>query len=145
MTNAKTMCFRDNILYNYNRKRGMYEFNIPEKKLFCVNFDDASIMSQFYPVVQSLSKDTLISYINTLSNSSYSQILSNNTFYVIPTPIYFYKWGDIITVYNITKSSYYDLFFFVKQPGPYGECVKNKIIRFWNNVPTISCRNFIVI
>ena len=139
------MCFNPNILYNYNRKRGMNEFNIPERNLFCVNFDDSSIMDQFYKTVQKLDNNTLTGYVSSVSDPKLKSILVNTSLYfTVVRPQYLYLWGDAISLYNITKTTSHDIILYRKQAGAYGECVTNGVISYWYNIPTFSCKNTVV-
>jgi hypothetical protein len=143
-TNYKTICFNNNLLYTYNRKRGMNEFNIPQKNLFCVNIDDSSIMDQFYQIVHSLDKSTLTTYVSTISDAVWKSVNYNISLYNLLPPKYSYLWGNEISLYNMTPSNSHDLIYFTKTVGPYGECLNNGVIKFWNNIPVFSCRNKIV-
>jgi hypothetical protein len=143
-TNYKTICFNNNLLYTYNRKRGMNEFNIQQKNLFCVNIDDSSIMDQFYQIVHSLDNSTLTTYVSTISDAMWKSLNYNISLFQLFPPKYSYLWGNEIALYNMTPTNSHDLIYFTKTLGPYGECLNNGVIKFWNNIPVFSCRNKIV-
>ena len=147
LSNSKTYCLNNNILYNYNRKRGMSEFNISD--LFCVIFDDYSIMDEFYLLVQNYNVSTFNSYVSTVSDPKLDSIINNNStlFYVNPV-VYVNKnafnFDDPLVLYNKNKNTNYDGYFFIKSVGPYGECVNNAVVRFWKNIPKFTCLQIIV-
>jgi hypothetical protein len=136
-----THCFNENILYYYNRKRGMKEYRDPVSNLFCVTFDNSSIMGQFYKDITALTKTSITSiyqnYVDKQIKKSYyynqnTGLILNNAYYSV---------GDYIKIRLGTgvNDFAFDGKFFLFQSGSFGECVKTNPVRFLVPNQKIKC------
>lgn len=136
-----THCFNENILYTFNRKRGMYEYRDPVSNLFCVTFDNSSIMGQFYKDIANLDKTTITAIYNNYvkkninSNYYYNQntgLIQNKNSYAV---------GDYLRVnLDYGQNRYiFDGKFFLYESGAFGECIKTKAVKYMVPIEKTSC------
>ena len=144
---SNSFCFNKNMLYKYNRKRGMSEFNMSSDELFCVNYDDSSVMSNFYSLFKNFNITNFNTYVSSVSDPKLRSIIYDSTnLYNLDKNLGLNFLSDQpIQLYNVIKNTKYEQTYFRSSIGPYGECVKNGVVRFWTNIPKFTCRQMFVI
>jgi hypothetical protein len=138
--NYLTTCFNEAYLYQFNRKRGMTEYRDPVSNLFCVTFDNSSIMGQFYQTLQNLAASTLNTiyqtYVNTQLSSYYYFNMDTGT--VINQASY--QVDDYLRAkLSNSTSLILDGKFLTYQSGAYGECIKTNAVKFMRPNEQAAC------
>ena len=127
----------------------MNDYTNTDRNLFCVNFDDSSIMVDVHKTVANSNttqlQSILVSYVSTVSKPYYSSLLGNNPLYSLSKSYAYNIIDDPIIIYNPVAISRYEYTFFTQSVGPYGECEQNGVIKFWRNTPPFSCLLTLVI
>ena len=126
-----------------------FTYSSTDKNLFCVQFDDSSIMDGVRKTTANYNstqlQSVLVSYVSTVSKPYYNSLLSNSLLFTLSYPYSYYLIDDPVRIYNLGAISNLELTFFTQSVGPYGECEKNGIVKFWTNKPTFSCLFILVI
>lgn len=110
----------------------MNYYRDPVSNLFCVTFDNSSIMGQFYVDIATLSQTTIDSiyskYVSKYVNSYY--YYNQDTGLVLNSDTY--KVGDHLKVSlkSGINSFAFDGKFFIYQSGAFGECTKTNAVNF---------------
>ncbi len=118
----------------------MREYRDPVSNLFCVTFDNSSIMGQFYKDIQNLAKSTLNTiYKNYVDQQQASYYYFNQNTGTVVNYIT-YAVDDYVRV-KLSNSTnlVLDGKFFIYQSGAYGECVKTNSVRFMRPNQRVSC------
>jgi hypothetical protein len=138
--NYLTTCFNEAYLYQFNRKRGMIEYRDPVSNLFCVTFDNSSVMGQFYQTIQNIAASTL----NTIYQNYVNVQLSSYYYYNMNTGAVInqgsYQVDDYLRA-KLTTSNHLilDGKFMTYQSGAYGECIKTNSVKFMRPNNQVSC------
>ncbi len=138
--NYLTHCFNENLIYHFNRKRGMREYRDPVSNLFCVTFDNSSIMGLFYKDIQNIQSSTL----NTIYQNYVEKHLSYYYYFKQDTGVAgfktIYEVDDYLRSRLISENAIvFDGKFFIYQSGVYGECVKNNPVKFMIPNEKVTC------
>ncbi len=122
----------------------MREYRDPVSKLFCVTFDNSSVMGKFYKDITDLQKTT----IDTIYQKYVDEDIKSTYYYklgvtqVDPNAL-LYDYGAYIKVENIDAPRLnrfvFDGKFFMYKAGAFGECVKNSAVRFMVPNEKSSC------
>ena len=119
----------------------MKEYRDPVTNLFCVTFDNSSIMGQFYKDITSLQKST----INAIYQNYVDKQIKSYYYYKQDTGLVlnsaFYKVGDFIKMRlgSGINDFAFDGKFFLYQSGSFGECVKTSPVKFLVPNPKTKC------
>jgi len=118
----------------------MKEYRDPVSNLFCVTFDNSSIMGQFYKDVQNLQAST----INNIYKNYVDKHLSYYYYFKRDTGVAInkisYEVDDYIMAMQVSKNSIvFDGKFFTYQSGVYGDCVKTSVVKFMRQNEKIRC------
>ena len=113
----------------------MNSYRDPISNLFCVTFDNSSIMGQFFVDIATLSATAIDviyrNYVNKQINSYY--YYNQNTGLVLNSLTY--ALGDYLRMNlgagkNTFNDFSFDGKFFIYQSGSFGECTKTSAVRF---------------
>ncbi len=122
----------------------MNSYRDPISNLFCVTFDNSSIMGQFYVDIATLSGTAINAiyqnYVNKQINSYY--YYNQNTGLVLNSLNY--ALGDYIRMnlgkgVNTFNDFSFDGKFFIYQSGSFGECTKTSPVKFMIPNPKSKC------
>jgi hypothetical protein len=130
------------MLFYFNRKRGMKEYRDPVSNLFCVTFDNSSIMGKFYKDITTLQKTTIDAiYKNYVDNQIKSYYYYKQSTGGLSLNEVSYSYGEFIRVKNGEgiNDFTFDGKFFIYKPGAFGECIKNNAVYFMIPNEKISC------
>jgi hypothetical protein len=134
-----THCFNENILFAFNRKRGMVAYRDPISNLFCVTFDNSSVMGRFYKNVQDMAKNDVIALLQKYVEKQIRSYYYPNQNTGMPSLKVFYDVGDLIRSKSSTGNFILDGKFFVNNVGPFGECTKTRAVQFLQPLERVSC------
>ncbi len=136
-----THCFSENMLYHFNRKRGMREYRDPVSNLFCVTFDNSSIMGQFYRDIQSIASSTLNQIYQKYVDDHYNKYYYFNKDTGVVQNVNFYKVGVYVGIrQNKTQNNFVlDGKFFIYHSGPFGDCTKTNAIKYMQPNERVTC------
>jgi hypothetical protein len=110
----------------------------PLSNLFCVNFDNASVMGKFHTNVQNLDKANIaIMMDNFVKEQSNSYINTNLNQQDISKASY--NVGDMIKASGNDNTFLINGNFYIDELGPYGECNKVKSIKFLTSIDKVTC------
>jgi len=129
--NYLSTCFNEAYLYQFNRKRGMAEYRDPASNLFCVTFDNSSVMGQFYQTMQNIGASTLNTIYQAFVNTklSYYYYLNMDTGTVINQASF--QVDDYLKVKQSNSNNLIlDGKFLTYNSGAYGECIKTNAVKF---------------
>jgi hypothetical protein len=119
----------------------MREYRDPVSNLFCVTFDNSSIMGQFFKDIQKLQQSTISAiyqnYVDAQQKLYY--YYKQNTGVVINKSSY--SVGDYIRIKlnNPSNDFIFDGKFFLYQSGAFGECIKTNSVKFMVPNERVSC------
>jgi hypothetical protein len=111
----------------------------PLSNLFCVTFDNGSVMGKFYTNIQNMDKSDIAALMQ-----KYVQDQGRNSFYTnqntlsLPTVLY-YTIGDYVKAKSADNTFLIDGRFFINDAGPFGECAKIRPVKFLSPIEGIGC------
>jgi hypothetical protein len=120
----------------------MKEFRDPMSNLFCVTFDNSSIMGKFYKDITTLQKTTIDAiYKNYVDTQIKNFYYYNQNIDALPSNTINYLVGDYIRAKIGTGLNDYtfDGKFFTYKTGAFGDCIKNLAVRFMIPIEKSTC------
>jgi hypothetical protein len=124
----------------------MKEYRDPVSNLFCVTFDNSSVMGQFYEDIKILGSSSIASIFSQYVDQNIKQHYYKGDTAFNYANIQAYSDGDpIIASINQGNSFVFDKKFFTYDSGAFGECVKTRVVKFANPIDKISCGYKLVI
>lgn len=139
--NAFTACLEKDILFKFNQKRGMREYE--EDEFICVVIDNSNRKTLFYTPIKEMSNSQSIEifrsvtktksdkflFYHNLNRTDYSYSLYNN-----------YNAGDSIFIYeNIDTNIFSESRFMLRKQDINGGCIKSIPVTFLNDFQETKC------
>jgi hypothetical protein len=132
-----THCYTDSVIYQLNQQRGMMTYRDPLSNLFCVSFDNASIMGKFYTNIQNMGKGDIAVLMPKYVEPQTKYYSNRETGMPLLQPNYVI--GDYVKSRSGDGYFIQDGKFFVNDIGPFGECTKTRPIKFLTPFEKASC------
>jgi hypothetical protein len=116
----------------------MMGYRDPVSNLFCVTFDNASVMGKFYANLQNMDKADIAilmqKYVQEQVRSNYyTNKLIDNASQV------FYNVGDFVKATANDNSYLIDGNVYINDVGPFGECAKIRPVKFLTPYEKVTC------
>lgn len=139
--NAFTACLEKDILFKFNQKRGMRDYE--DDQFICVVFDNSNRKTLFYTPIKDMTNSQAIKIFQSVVKTKRNKFLLYHNFNRTDYAYQLYNnynAGDSIFLYeNIDTNIYSEVRFSLYKQDINGGCVKSVPITFLNDLPDNKC------